>query len=131
MSTSRTRRKPARSSSATKESPTKPAASDGSGDVRGELRQLAEIRGRFPALDADTAAALHAHHDDDACRAKGTVTRAADTFRGAMSWAYLRRPRCQPCARAAAHPVVPRLRDRPGRGAHGSTRRRPHPGQRL
>ncbi|MBK6532089.1 MAG: hypothetical protein IPF99_21555 [Deltaproteobacteria bacterium] len=87
MSTSRTRRKPARSSSATKDSPTKPAASDGSGDVRGELRQLAEIRGRFPALDADTAAALHAHHDDDACRAKGTATRAADTFRGAMSWA--------------------------------------------
>lgn len=55
--------------------------------VRGELQQLATIRAHFPQVDAVTAAALLAHHDDESCRAKGANTRAVDTFRVAMSWA--------------------------------------------
>ena len=38
-------------------------------------------------LSADAAAAFHALHDDDACRARGTNTRSVDTFRIGMTWA--------------------------------------------
>ncbi len=57
--------------------------------VRGELRQLAEIRSKFPQLPDALAASMLAHHDADACREKGKSTRAVDIFRGAMSWARI------------------------------------------
>ncbi len=53
----------------------------------GQLRQLAEIRAKFPALPESMAASLFAHHDAEACREKGNGTRAVDVFRGGMSWA--------------------------------------------
>jgi hypothetical protein len=56
-------------------------------ELPGELRQLADIRSHFAQLDPGLAAALHAQHDDDACKARGIGTRAADTFSGAMTWA--------------------------------------------
>lgn len=56
-------------------------------EVRGELRQLADIRAKFPPLAADVAAQLLAQHDDASCRVRGTETLAAATFRGAMEWA--------------------------------------------
>jgi hypothetical protein len=58
MSSPRTPRKPARSATATKKSANHSAPADGGSEVRGELRQLADIRGHFPALNDDTAAAL-------------------------------------------------------------------------
>lgn len=65
-----------------------PAAEDPE-HVRGELRQLAEIRSHFPQLPDALAASMLAHHDADACREKGKSTRAVDIFRGAMSWARI------------------------------------------
>jgi hypothetical protein len=56
-------------------------------DMPGQLRQLAEIRAKFPALPESMAASLFAHHDAEACREKGNGTRAVDVFRGGMSWA--------------------------------------------
>ncbi len=56
-------------------------------EVRGELRQLATIRAKFPALPDALAAGFFDQHGDDACRARGTTTRSPDTFKGAMAWA--------------------------------------------
>ncbi len=56
-------------------------------DLPGELQQLARLRAQFPALPAEIAASLLAHHDDASCRERGTATRAHETFRGAMRWA--------------------------------------------
>jgi hypothetical protein len=56
-------------------------------DMPGELRQLAEFRAHWPALEAQLADAFHAQHEDDACDTRGTGTRAIDTFHGAMDWA--------------------------------------------
>lgn len=57
--------------------------------VRGELRQLAELRTKFPALPAPLAAGMLAHHDPDSCREKGKSTKAVDIFRAGMSWARI------------------------------------------
>jgi hypothetical protein len=56
-------------------------------ELPGELRQLAEIRAKFPALSHDVSADLLAHHDDASCRERGGGTRAIEVFRGAMAWA--------------------------------------------
>jgi hypothetical protein len=70
-----------------KASAKKRAAAEEVTEVRGELRQLAALRAKFPVLPEALAAGLLAQHDDDACRARGTTTRSADTFKGAMAWA--------------------------------------------
>lgn len=64
-------------------SPSAPPAED----LPGELQQLARLRAHFPALPAELASSLLAHHDDATCRERGTSTRAHETFRGAMNWA--------------------------------------------
>lgn len=69
--------------------PAKAPAAEDPEHVRGELRQLAEIRSHFPQLPDALAASMLAHHDADACREKGKSTRAVDIFRGAMSWARI------------------------------------------
>ncbi|HQY63245.1 MAG TPA: hypothetical protein PK141_17715 [Polyangiaceae bacterium] len=82
----RASKSPAKSSAAaaTKASPAEDAET-----VRGELRQLAEIRAHFPQLPDALATSMLAHHDADACREKGKSTRAVDIFRAAMSWARI------------------------------------------
>jgi hypothetical protein len=66
---------------------TKTATDETAIELPGELRQLAEIRAKFPPLSHDLAADLLAHHGDEACRTHGGSTRAAEVFRGAMAWA--------------------------------------------
>lgn len=82
--------RPATRGAAKKKSTTPAKATDGKLDpeaLAGAMRQLTAIRRLFPVLDDATAAALLASHDADTCREKGTATRSADTFRGAMMWA--------------------------------------------
>ena len=67
----------------------KRAATDTGNDVRGELRQLATLRAMFSPLPEALAAGMFALHDDEACRARGTTTRSAETFKGAMAWARI------------------------------------------
>lgn len=55
--------------------------------LRGELIQLAEIRGAFAPLTAAQSAAYLKAFTDDACRERAKGTKAEDVFRGAMSWA--------------------------------------------
>lgn len=52
-----------------------------------ELSQLEAIRAKFAPLDERTSEALYALYSDAQCRELGTGTKAAETFRGAMSWA--------------------------------------------
>jgi hypothetical protein len=56
-------------------------------DMPGELRQLAQFRGRWTPLEPQLAYAFHAQHGDPECDTRGTGTRASDTFKGAMDWA--------------------------------------------
>ncbi len=67
----------------------KPVAAPGGVTVElpGELRQLAEIRAKFPPLSHDVSEHMLAPHDDESCRERGNNTRGADVFRGAMGWA--------------------------------------------
>jgi hypothetical protein len=59
-----------------------------SGDALGaELSQLDAIRAKFAPLGERASAALYALYSDAQCREHGASTKAADTFRGAMSWA--------------------------------------------
>ncbi|MCC7541037.1 MAG: hypothetical protein IT379_32765 [Deltaproteobacteria bacterium] len=82
--------RPATRGAAKKKTPAAAKATDGKLDeetLAGEMRQLTAIRRLFPVLDDATAAALLSSHEADACRERGTATRSADTFRGAMTWA--------------------------------------------
>jgi hypothetical protein len=53
---------------------------------RGELMQLSELIGTFPRLSGAESAMFLSQHSAEACRELATETKAADTFRGAMSW---------------------------------------------
>ncbi|HEY4120689.1 MAG TPA: hypothetical protein VGM56_22645 [Byssovorax sp.] len=55
--------------------------------VRGELRQLAALRAKLSPLSDAVSHAMLAQHDEATCRERGTATKAADTFKGAMAWA--------------------------------------------
>lgn len=62
-------------------------APDARSGVSAELTQLAEIRAKFAPLSEAEAAAMYARHTDAQCRDRAVTTKAAETFRGAMSWA--------------------------------------------
>ncbi len=81
--------KPVASKKPVRKKPPATAADESVRELPGELRQLAEIRAKFPALSHDVSVDLLAHHDDDACRERGGSTRASDVFRGAMTWARI------------------------------------------
>ena len=55
--------------------------------LRGELSQLATLRGHFQALDEPQAAAFLGAYSEEACRKHALSTKAEDVFRSAMSWA--------------------------------------------
>lgn len=53
---------------------------------RGELTQLAQLRGSFAALAPAESSLFLAQHSAEACRKNAESTKAADIFRAAMSW---------------------------------------------
>jgi len=59
---------------------------DGPLGYRGELLQLSELIDKFPRLSAAESARFLSEHSAEACRELATDTKAADTFRGAMTW---------------------------------------------
>jgi hypothetical protein len=82
-----THTKPAKATAKTKTTARGGSASSPGDELRGELRQLGEIRKGFPALSPQLSSQLLAQHDEAMCRERGGTTRAGDTFRGAMLWA--------------------------------------------
>jgi len=54
---------------------------------RGELTQLAQLSGHFEPLAPADSALFLSQHSAEACRELANATKAADIFRGAMSWA--------------------------------------------